>query len=165
MQIRKGGLDDPQVIALLKTHLEQSHAESPPESVHALDVSALKAPQIRFFSAWDGETLLGMGAWKRLGDIDGSGHGEVKSMHTARAARGRGIATALLRHIMEDAKAHGIARLSLETGSMEYFRPAHALYTRHGFVECAPFAGYAPDPNSVFMTRALRDAWAARGPG
>ena len=158
MQIIKGGLDDAQVIALLKTHLEQSHAESPPESVHALDVTALKAPEIRFFSAWDGEALLGMGAWKRLGDIDGCGHGEVKSMHTARAARGKGVGTAMLRHLMDDAKAHGIARLSLETGSMEYFRPAHALYTRHGFVECAPFADYVRDPNSVFMTCALGDA-------
>jgi len=154
MQIRQGGLDEPQVIALLETHLALSHAESPPESCHALDVSALKVPEIRFFSAWDGETLLGMGAWKRLG----AGHGEIKSMHTARAARGKGVATALLRHIMEDAKAHGIARLSLETGSMEYFRAARTLYTQHGFTECAPFADYVLDPNSVFMTRALGGA-------
>ena len=158
MQIRKGGLDEPQVIALLETHLALSQAESPPESCHALDVSGLKTPEIRFFSAWDGDTLLGMGAWKRLDESHGRAHGELKSMHTAAPARGRGVGAAMLRHLMADAAAHGITRLSLETGSMEYFRAARALYARHGFQECAPFSDYVRDPNSVFMTRDLRDA-------
>lgn len=155
MQIKEGGLDDARVIALLQTHLAAAEAESPPESCHALDVSGLKTPDIRFWSAWDGETLLGMGAWKRLDDSDGGGHGELKSMHTAAAARGKGVGAAMLRHLIADARAHGIARLSLETGSMEYFRAARALYARHGFAECAPFGEYVPDRNSVFMTKGL----------
>ena len=154
MQIIEGRLRDPRVIALLEIHLARARAETGPKSAHALDLGGLNSPDVRFFSVWEDETLLGIGAWKRR-DID---HGEVKSMHTAEAARGRGVGGALLRHIMEDAKARGIARLSLETGSWDYFRPAIALYRRHGFTECAPFAGYAPDPNSVYLTRGLRDA-------
>lgn len=151
MQIRQGGLDDARVQALLRTHLAAAHAESPPESCHALDVSGLKHAHVRFFGVWEGETLLAVGAWKRLDEA----HGEIKSMHTASAARGRGVATALLRHLIADARAHGITRLSLETGSMAYFRAARALYARHGFSECPPFGDYVLDPNSLFMTREL----------
>jgi putative acetyltransferase len=152
MHITEGGLDDARVIALLETHLARARAETGPMSAHALDLVALDSPDVRFFSVWADETLLGIGAWKRLD----AGHGEVKSMHTAEAVRGRGVGGALLRHIIDDAKAHGIARLSLETGSWDYFRLAVALYKRHGFTDCAPFADYAPDPNSVFLTRDLR---------
>lgn len=158
MQIRQGGLDDARVHALLQTHLAAAQAESPPESCHALDVSGLKVPEVRFWSVWDGETLLAVGAWKRLPDIHGGSHGEIKSMHTASAARGRGVGGALLSHLIDDARAHGITRLSLETGSMAYFHPAHALYTRHGFAECPPFGEYVLDPNSVFMTREVGGA-------
>jgi putative acetyltransferase len=153
MQIHPGGLDDAQVIALLQTHLAAAHAESPPESCHALDVRGLTVPEVRFFGVWDDETLLAVGAWKRLPDIHGASHGEIKSMHTAAPARGRGVAGALLSHLIEDARAHGITRLSLETGSMAYFRAARALYARHGFTECPPFGDYVLDPNSMFMTR------------
>lgn len=161
MQIREGGLDDAQVIALLQTHLAQAAAQSPAESCHALDVSGLKTQDVRFFGMWDGERLLGIGAWKRLDDGDGGTpgeapgepHGEIKSMHTASAARGRGVGGAMLRHLIADARAHGIARLSLETGSMDYFRAARALYARQGFEECRPFGAYVVDRNSVFMTR------------
>lgn len=153
MQIIEGGLRDPRVIALLQIHLARARAETGPMSAHALDLSGLESPDVRFFSLWEGETAIGMGAWKRLG----ADHGEVKSMHTAEAARGRGAGSLMLRHIMADAKAHSVSRLSLETGSWDYFRPAIALYKRHGFAECGPFAGYAPDPNSVFLTRELGD--------
>ena len=97
---------------------------------------------------WEDETLLGCGALKRLS----ADHGEVKSMHTAQAMRRRGAGSAMLRHLIAAARADGMSRLSLETGSWDYFRPAQALYRSHGFVECPPFADYVLDPNSVFMT-------------
>lgn len=148
MDIRRGNLDDPRIIALLRHHFERCRAVSPPESCHVFDVSRLKAPEIDFWSAWDGEGLLAVGAMKPLDAT----HGEVKSMHTAEAARRRGVASAMLRHIIEAARARGLTRLSLETGSMAYFAPAVALYKAHGFTECLPFGSYRPDPNSVFLT-------------
>jgi putative acetyltransferase len=151
MHIVEGCLDDPRVVDLLHTHLIRARAETAPESAHALDLSGLRAPEVTFWSAWEGEAIVGVGALKRLG----ADHGEVKSMHTAEAARGRGVGSAILRQIMAAARACGMSRLSLETGSWPYFAPARALYARHGFVECPPFGEYRPDPNSVFMTLAL----------
>jgi putative acetyltransferase len=151
MHIIEGGLDDPRVVDLLHTHVIRARAETAPGSDHALDLSGLRAPEVTFWSAWEGDAVVGVGALKRLsGD-----HGEVKSMHTTEAARGRGVGSAMLRQIMAAARAHGMSRLSLETGSWPYFEPARALYARHGFVECAPFGEYREDPNSVFMTLAL----------
>jgi putative acetyltransferase len=151
MHIIEGGLDDPRVVALLHTHLIRARAETAPGSAHALDLSGLRAPEVTFWSAWEGDAVIGVGALKRLS----ADHGEVKSMHTAEAARGRGVGSAMLRQIMAAARARGMSRLSLETGSWAYFAPARALYARHGFVECAPFGEYQGDPNSVFMTMAL----------
>jgi putative acetyltransferase len=158
MHIVEGDLNDPRVIALLHTHLIRARAETAQGSAHALDLSALRAPNVTFWSAWerdanDGaqDALVAVGALKRLCDA----HGEVKSMHTAEAVRGRGIGAALLRHVITVAESRGMTRLSLETGSWPYFAPARALYARHGFVECPPFGDYRPDPNSVFMTLAL----------
>ena len=151
MHIAEGGLDDPRVIELLRTHLVRAAAETAPGSAHALDLSGLRAPEVTFWSAWEDGALAGVGALKQLS----ADHGEVKSMHTAEAARRRGVAAALLRHIIAAARSRGMSRLSLETGSWPYFAPARALYARHGFVECAPFGDYRPDPNSVFMTLAL----------
>jgi putative acetyltransferase len=154
MRIVKGDFSDPRVIALLKIHLTSARAETASGSAHALDLIGLQSPGISFWTIWDNETLLGIGALKRLsGD-----HGEVKSMHTAQSARGRGVGTAMLRHIIASARASGTSRLSLETGSWDYFRPARALYMSHGFVECPPFGDYGPDPNSVFMSLDLRDS-------
>jgi putative acetyltransferase len=151
MHISKGGLDDPRVVELLHTHVTRARAETAPGSAHALDLSGLQAAEVTFWSAWDGGTVVGVGALKRLS----ADHGEVKSMYTAEAARGRGVGSAMLRHIIAAARARGMARLSLETGSWPYFEPARAMYARHGFVECAPFGDYRPDPNSVFMTLVL----------
>ena len=148
MRIIQGDLSDQRVVDLLHIHLTNARAESPPESVHALDLTGLQSPDISFWTIWEGETLLGFGALKRLS----ADHGEVKSMHTAQAMRGRGVGTAMLRHIIATARASGMSRLSLETGSMEYFEPARALYMSHGFAECPPFADYVLDPNSVFMS-------------
>jgi len=151
MHIVEGGLDDSRVVALLHTHVTRARAETARGSAHALDLSALRTPEIAFWTAWEGEEVIGVGALKQLS----AEHGEIKSMHTAEAARGRGVGSALLRHIMAAARARGMSRLSLETGSWAYFIPARALYARHGFVECAPFGEYREDPNSVFMTLQL----------
>ena len=151
MTIIAGGLDDPRVQALLEHHLTTARAETAAGSAHALDLDRLKAPDMKFWSAWDGDTLLGVGALKQISPS----HGEIKSMHTAQANRRSGVGSAMLRHIIEAARTMGITRLSLETGSWEYFQPARALYKSHGFVECPPFGDYVADPNSVFMTLEL----------
>ncbi len=148
MPIVPGDFNDPRIIDLLRVHLDSARAETAPGSAHALDLSGLKAPGIDFWALWEGEVLLAVGALKRLSDD----HGEVKSMHVAEARRRSGAGGAMLRHIVEHARAEGLTRLSLETGSWAYFLPARALYARHGFVECPPFAPYVADPNSVFMT-------------
>ena len=154
MRVSLGDLNDPRVIDLLQTHLTSARAETAPGSAHALDLTGLQSPDISFWTIWEGEALLGVGALKRLS----SNHGEVKSMHTARSARRRGVGSAMLQHIIATARKSGMSRLSLETGSWEYFRPARALYRRHGFVECGPFAEYVLDPNSVFMSLDLRES-------
>ena len=151
MRIIFGDLDDPRVTALLHTHLLTARAETAPGSAHALDLDGLRAPDISLWTIWDGETLAGVGALKRLT----ADHGEVKSMHTAVALRGRGFGRAMLQHIIEAAREAGMKRLSLETGAWEFFRPAHALYRAHGFVDCPAFGDYRPDPNSLFFTRHL----------
>jgi putative acetyltransferase len=122
-RIVQGDLNDPRVVDLLRIHLASARAETAPGSAHALDLAGLQAPGIWFWAIWDDETLLGIGALKRLSDD----HGEVKSMHTAQSMRGRGAGSAMLRHIITTARASGMSRLSLETGSWEYFRPARSL--------------------------------------
>jgi putative acetyltransferase len=151
MQITLGDLSDPRVIDLLHYHLTNSRAQTAPGSAHALDLKGLQSSDVTFWTAWNGATLVAMGAFKQLSQE----HGEVKSMHTALAARRKGVGSTMLRHIISFARSRGISRLSLE-GSSDYFRPAVALYRRHGFIECPPFANYVPDPNSIFMTLDLR---------
>lgn len=140
------------VVALLTEHLDEMHATSPPESVHALDLDRLQGPDIAFVTARDADgTLLGCGALKlHDGDL-----AEIKSMRTTAAARGRGVATTVLLFLLDEARARGIARVSLETGVEDHFAPARRLYERHGFTPCAPFADYTDDPLSVFLTRAV----------
>lgn len=149
--IEPGGLERDDVQALLAEHLVDMFATSPAESVHALDLGALRDPAISFWTARDDGHLLGCGALKDLGD----GHGEIKSMRTSAAARGRGVAAALLDHLVTTARGRGFSRLSLETGAEPYFAPARRLYARHGFVPCEPFGDYVADPNSVFFTREI----------
>lgn len=151
MLIRLDDLRGPEIAALLQEHLDDMYRTSPPESVHALDLNKLRLPDIQFWTLWDDEHLAGCGALKTLD----AGHGEIKSMRTANAYRRRGVAAQLLKHIIASAHAQGLQRLSLETGSMAFFAPARALYRRFSFEDCAPFADYVDDPNSVFMTRLL----------
>jgi len=148
MTIVKGDLDDPRIVALLTLHYETNHAVTPPGSAHVLDIDGLKVPEVDFWALWHGEDVLAVGALKRLG----GGLGEIKSMHTAEAARRTGAGGRMLKHLIADAKAQGLTRLSLETGSFDFFAPARALYEKHGFVYCPPFADYVEDPHSVFMT-------------
>ena len=152
LQIRVDDLRGPEIRSLLAEHLRNMHSISPPESVHALDLDGLRDPRITFWSAWDGDVLLGCGALKQLDP----GHGEIKSMRTTQASRRSGVGRAMLAHIVGEARRRGYRRLSLETGSQPAFEPARRLYAGFGFVECAPFADYRPDPNSVFMTLDLR---------
>lgn len=154
MQIVPGDLDDPRIIALLETHMRTMLAQTPSESVYALDLSGLKQPQISFLAVWDADQLLGVGALKELA----ADHGEIKSMHVPVALRGRGIASMLLKYIIALAQSRGYARLSLETGNTDHFEPARSLYAAHGFEPCGPFGDYAFDPHSAYMTRTLQGA-------
>lgn len=156
LSIRKDDLSGEAIAQLLQRHLDFTAGESPPESAHALDLEELRAPAITFWCAWDGESLLGCVALKKLDAAPGEPrHGEIKSMHTAEAARGRGVARALMVHLMAQARRKGYARLSLETGSMESFAAARKLYASFGFDSCAPFGDYVLDPYSEFMSIAL----------
>ena len=151
MDVRLDDLSGPQIARLLHEHLRGMRQNSPPESVHALDLEGLRQPEITFWSVWEGSALLGCGALKELDPR----HGEIKSMRTAAAHLRKGVAARLLEHILEEARRRSYRRLSLETGSGPAFAPAHSLYTRFGFRPCGPFADYAEDPFSVFMTREL----------
>jgi putative acetyltransferase len=157
MKIEIDDLSRPAIHELLHEHLRSMHELSPPESVHALDLDKLRRPEITFWSAWEGDALLGCGA---LLELDRK-HGEVKSMRTPEARRRTGAGRALLMHIIEDARTRGYERLSLETGSMAAFMPAHRLYESVGFTRTGPFGAYAEDPNSIFMTLVLAPASAA----
>ncbi len=151
IEIRRDRSVSPQVLPLLQRHLDLMHASSPPESVHALDPAALDTPDVAFFTLRDSDTVVGMGAIKRIDPT----HAEIKSMHVVAEARGRGLAAQLLDHLLAEAQSLGYGRLSLETGVEPVFAPARALYERAGFSYCGPFDGYLEDPNSVFMTRAI----------
>lgn len=158
LHIRPDDLSDPRIAQFLEEHLQDMRATSPPESVHALDLSKLRDPSVHFWSAWlpaesgtlDG-TLVGTGAIKRLD----AQHAELKSMRTAAAFRGKGIAKQVLLHILEQSRALGLQRLSLETGTQPFFAPAHQLYLAHGFAPCGPFGSYTLDPHSRYLTMAL----------
>jgi putative acetyltransferase len=151
MRIELDDLSRPQIHALLSEHLRNMYALSPPESVHALNLDRLRSPEITFWTAWEGAQLIGCGALKELDAL----HGEIKSMRTPEALRRRGAGRAILNHIIAVARTRGYQRLSLETGSMEAFRPAQKLYESAGFSFCGPFGKYLDDPNSAYMTLRL----------
>ncbi|RPI06471.1 MAG: GNAT family N-acetyltransferase [Ignavibacteriae bacterium] len=151
MNIRIDDLSGPEVRALLEEHLQNMYEITPPESVHALDIDALRSPEITFWTAWSEGQLLGCGALKELD----STHGEVKSMRTSMNHRRKGVGRAILMHIIAESRKRSYTRLSLETGAMKEFKPARQLYSSFGFTYCPPFADYIEDPNSVFMTLKL----------
>jgi putative acetyltransferase len=147
MRIIEDDLTGAEITALLELHFASMFEHSPPESCHVLPIANLRAPDISFWSAWRGETLLGCGALKEIDKTQG----EIKSMRTASEAQGQGVGAAILGVIMETARSRGYHRLSLETGTPEAFAPARRLYERNGFTECPPFGDYVTDPYSVFM--------------
>lgn len=151
MDIHRDDLRGPEIVALLQEHLRDMHRVSPPESVHALDLESLRKPDVTFWTIWDAGILAGCGALKALDPQ----HAEIKSMRTASSHRRKGVAKQLLQQLLAEAKQRGHTRVSLETGSMDFFLPARALYASFGFVPCPPFADYLADPNSVFMTKEL----------
>ena len=151
MKIEIDDLSRPAVHALLEEHLQSMHSLGPPESVHALDLEGLRDPDVTFWSVWEGSVLLGVGALKELD----TRHGEIKSMRTVKAHLRKGVGRAVLTHIIGVARARGYERLSLETGSMDAFKPAQKLYGSFGFVYCGPFDEYVADAYSVFMTLRL----------
>lgn len=152
MELHDDRLDHPAVVALLHEHFAGMLAASPKDMTHFLDLSALAAPEVTFVTAWEGETLLGCGALKALG----GGEGELKSMRTATTALRRGVASAILMHLIGRAREAGMTRLNLETGTGPAFAAAEALYRRHGFAPCGPFGDYEATDFNRFMTRAIR---------
>lgn len=155
LDIREDDLSGAATRALIGRHLAHSAEFSPETSDHSLALDALKDPRVTVWTVWDGGAILGCGALYAL-DPE---HGEVKSMHTAEEARGRGVGAVVLTRLIEEGRRRGYRRLSLETGVTAAYAAARRLYQRHGFAVCPPFADYVDDPHSVYMTLALdRDA-------
>ncbi|MEM8786709.1 MAG: GNAT family N-acetyltransferase [Pseudomonadota bacterium] len=161
VEIRPDDLQDPRVMALIAAHRAHSHAHSPATSAHTLTAQALRAPGITLYVAWEGEAALATGALQLIDPAEGAEGAEIKSMHVAEAARGRGLGAAMLAHLEAAARARELGRLWLETGSMDAYAPARGLYARHGFTPCPPFGTYVEDANSVFMTKPLSGPAAA----
>jgi putative acetyltransferase len=151
LQIRVDDLQGAEIIALLREHLLAMRSTSPPESCHVLDLHDLRAPDITFWSVWDGDQLAGCGALKALD----AQHAEIKSMRTASRHLRKGVAAQLLEHMIGEARSRGYHRMSLETGVQPEFDAARRLYESFGFRECPPFGDYVLDPLSVFMTLEL----------
>jgi putative acetyltransferase len=151
LRIVEDDLSGAEIAALLRWHLDEMYRLFPPEVVYALPIERLRAPDVTFFSAWDGEELAGCGALKEI-DPD---HGEIKSMRAAPGHLGKGVGKTILRHLLAEAGRRGYERVSLETGAIPELLPARRLYESHEFVRCGPFGDYPDDLASVFMTRTL----------
>ena len=151
MQIIPDDLRGPDIRALLERHFADMLANSPEGSCHFLDFDGLNAPDVTFWSIWDGPSLAGCGALKALSPD----HGEIKSMRTHEHHLRKGVGAKMLAHIIGEARRRGYRRLSLETGSTAAFGPALAMYRRNGFQDCPPFGDYRPNPFSIFMTRMI----------
>jgi putative acetyltransferase len=147
VQISRADFADPRLAAFLQAHLDDMEPTAPPESRHALDLAALRGDGVRLWVGTEGAELVATAALAALAE----GHEELKSMRTDPARRGRGLAAQMLAHVLADARSRGVARVSLETGSMAFFEPARRFYARAGFVACPPFGSYVEDPNSTFM--------------
>lgn len=151
MLIKVDDLTGKEIAEFLEQHISEMRTVSPPESKHALDLNGLRKAEITFWTIWIENSLAGCGALKELD----TSHAEIKSMRTAPEYRNKGVATMLVQHIIEEAKSRNYRKLSLETGSIAFFKPARQLYLKFGFVYCEPFSNYKEDPNSVFMTKEL----------
>lgn len=152
LNIHLADCDDPTLRTFLEEHLADMAPHSPLESQHALDLSALRQPTVQLWVAWKEQRIAGTCALAVLTP----GHEELKSMRTNPDFRGQGVASQLLRHALSNARVRKVARISLETGSREFFAPARALYKKHGFDQCQPFGSYIEDAHSHYMTRSLK---------
>ncbi|WP_260925595.1 GNAT family N-acetyltransferase [Novosphingobium sp. 9] len=151
LRIERDDLTSAQILSLLQFHLDQMHRWSPPESIHAMPAEMLRAADVDFFSAWTAEDLAGCGAIRMIAPH----HAELKSMRVDPRFLRQGVGEAILLHLLQEARARGCKRVSLETGRPAPFHAAHALYRKHGFAECPPFGNYLPDDFSLCMTRIL----------
>lgn len=151
MRIEIDDVTRPEVLALLEEHLANMHAITPAEHVFAFDAAKLRTPDVTFWTAWKGDTLVGCAALKELSPAQG----ELKSMRTPTNLRRTGAGRSLLTHLIDVARSRGYNRLFLETGKQDAFEPARALYRSAGFRECGPFGSYSDNGNSVFMSLAL----------
>jgi putative acetyltransferase len=151
MEIKIDDLSGPEIATFLEEHIRDMRSISPPESKHALDLAGLRKPEITFWTLWYEGRIVGCCALKQLDH----GHGEIKSMRTSGSLRRQGIAGRLLEHLIREATVRGYSRLSLETGAMDFFEPAHRLYLKFGFERCGTFSTYQEDPNSIFFTKVL----------
>ena len=151
MDIRRDDLTGERIITLLRGHVAYMRTITPPGSSHALDLDGLRQADIRFWTMWDQDVLLGCGALKHLDEKSA----EIKSMHTTQVRRGQGLGQIMLEHLLACARKSGYEQVLLETGSFDAFVPARSLYEKNGFEYCEPFADYVEDPNSVFMRLAL----------
>ncbi len=151
IRIKPANLDSTEFTALIDTHAELMLSLSPPGSCHFLPMDGLRTPDVSVWEMRDGDVLVGCGALKEISAT----HGELKSMHTLAIRRGAGLGRKMLDHILAEARQRGYHRISLETGSMDGFKPSRTLYQSNGFEICPPFEDYVEDPNSVFMTLEL----------
>lgn len=151
IELRRADFTDARLTAFLEEYLDELRPTAPAESRHALDFTSLQRPGVRLFVAYDGSEIVATGALATLEP----GHEELKSMRTHPVRRGSGIASRMLSHLLEDARSRGVARISLDTGSMDFFRPARSLYSKAGFTVCEPYGHHVVDPNTVYMTLAL----------
>jgi len=151
IEFRRADFSDARLVAFLQAYLDELAPTAPAESRHALDLTGLEQPSVRLFVAYEGSDIAGTGALARMEP----GHEELKSMRTDPARRGGGIASRMLSHLLEDARTRGVERVSLDTGSMDCFRPARALYAKAGFEVCEPYGRHIHDPNTVYMTLEL----------
>ena len=155
MEIKIDDLSSTEVVSLLKSHLAGMQAQTPPESVHALNLDAYQSPELTLWTAWQDDVLMGCGALKDLGVVKGERLGEIKSMRTKEEHLRKGVADAVLAQIVQHAANIGLQRLSLETGKTDLFKAAQQFYRQRGFVETEPFADYTNDPHSLFLTKKL----------
>lgn len=151
MTIVEDDLSGPEIGALLRLHLAEAHANSPPGFAFAFDIDRLRAPDVTFWSLWDGDALAGCAALKELAPD----HGEIKSMRTSPDHLRKGVAARLIDYLIAESRRRGYARLSLETGSTPAYEPALELYTRYGFTEGEQFGGYTPSDFNRFFHLAL----------
>ena len=151
MKSIEGNFNKPEVNKLLISHFIELSSVSPVDRGHVLDIPGLKNPNIKFWSLWENDQLIGCGALKFL-DKE---HGELKSIRVADSFRRKGNGFKVINHLINEAKELNIKKISLETGTGNFFTPARKLFDKCGFKVCEPFAHYKKDPDACYMSLLL----------